>query len=90
MSEPLKKAEKGFIARIGTVVSSLGARFSLATLIAAGGTVGVLLGLGYPRSAPSQPATITLGSGEDMAGAACRSTRRGAMGFNCPPGARSG
>ena len=47
MSEPLKKAEKGFIARIGTVVSSLGARFSLATLIAAGGTAGVLLALGY-------------------------------------------
>ena len=66
MSEPIKRAEKGYIARIGTVVSSLGARFSLATLIAAGGTVGVLLGLGYPRSAPSQPATITLGNGEDL------------------------
>jgi cytochrome c553 len=66
MSEPLKKAEKGFIARIGTAVSSVGARFSLATLVAAGGTVSVMLWLDHPRSAQSQPATITLGNGEDL------------------------
>jgi cytochrome c553 len=54
------------MARIGTNFLNFSARFSLATLVSAGGIVGVFLWLGYPRSALTQVATITVGNSEDL------------------------
>jgi cytochrome c553 len=63
MSEPVKK---GFIARVGKFFLNFSACFSLATLVSAIGIVGVLLWLGYPRSARTQVATVSIGNGEDL------------------------
>ena len=63
MSEPVKKA---FIARIGTVFLNISAGRPLPALITAVGIAGALLALGYPRTARTQPAAITVGNGEDL------------------------
>jgi cytochrome c553 len=63
MSEP---AKKGFIARTGTIFLNFRACSSLAVLLGAAGILGVLLWLGYPRAARTQPASIAVASSEDL------------------------
>ena len=64
MSELVDK--KGLIARIGTAISHSSRHFLPATLVIAGGIVGVLLWLHYPPSAATQPAPIYPRNGDDL------------------------
>ena len=66
MSEPVNKAKKGTSARIGNATLNRGAHVCIAGLVRAAGIIGVLFWLGYPRIAATQPATVTLGNGEDL------------------------
>ncbi len=57
---------KGFIARVWTFLWRPSARFSLATLLIAGGLVGILFLVSYPPSAATQPAMVDPGSGNEL------------------------
>ena len=62
MSEPNDTAPQiGFIVRSWALISRLGAHRSLATLLIAAGTLGIL----FWGSAATQPASVQLGSGHD-------------------------
>jgi cytochrome c553 len=65
MSVPVDKLKRG-LARLAAVVLHSGGRASLAMLVAAGVTAGILFWLTYPRSAPTQPATVNIAAGDDL------------------------
>ena len=65
MSVPADKPERG-LARLAAVVLHSGGRASLAMLVAAGVTAGILFWLAYPRSAPTQPAMVNIAAGDDL------------------------
>jgi len=57
---------KGLIARVWAFLWRPSTRFSLATLLIAGGIGGILFSVGYPPSAATQPAMVEPGSGNEF------------------------